>query len=126
MCVLLDRTMLDRSGCQRAPVHGDGVVHEELDPHGREIQRSGAPRAVRGRLVSEEELGAVDVESGNDMAAIQVPEKRRAKRGLVERDGSVAVADGQHGRDLGPHRVDSENSRQVVVRKGHGPGAATR
>src|SRR5437867_10284888 len=43
-------TVLDSAGGQRLPVDRDGVVHEELDPHGRETHRRWAARAVRGRL----------------------------------------------------------------------------
>ena len=49
--VFPDRATLDSSGGQRVTVHGGGVVHEDLDPHGREIYGGGAARAVRGRFV---------------------------------------------------------------------------
>jgi len=97
-------TVLDSSRGQRLPVHRNGVVHEELDPHGREPHGGRAASAVRGRFVREEKLGPVNGESSDDVpAASQVPEERRAEGRLVERDRGVAVADGQHGRDLRLH-----------------------
>jgi hypothetical protein len=103
--VFLHWTVLDGSGGQRVRVHCDGVVHEELDPHGRETHGARAARAVRGRLVSEEELGVVNGQSRDDVPAIQVPENHRAECRFVERDRGVPVADGQHRRDLSLHRI---------------------
>jgi hypothetical protein len=93
--VFPDWAVLDSSSGQRIPVHHDGIVHEELDPDGREIYGAGAARAVRRRLVGEEELGAVNGESSQGV--LQVPEERRAECSLVERNRSAPVAHGQHG-----------------------------
>jgi len=104
--MFLDWTVLDRSSVQHLPVHGDGIVHEELDSDGRETSGRWTVRPVRGRLVGEEELGAVNRESGDDMSAtVQVPQERRAECGCVELDRSIPVTDGEHGRDLSSHRV---------------------
>src|ERR1700730_10676912 len=96
--------MLHRSGRQSLAVHSDGVVYEELDPHGCESHGGWAARAVRRRLVGEEEPGAVNCKAGNDVPAIEMPQELGAECGLVEIDRSVAVADGQHGRNLSSHR----------------------
>ena len=39
--VFVHWTVLDSPGRQRACVHRDGIVHEELDPHGRESADAG-------------------------------------------------------------------------------------
>jgi hypothetical protein len=99
----------NRSGGDRTCVDGNGIVHEQLDPDGRETHGRWTARAMRGRLMSEEERGAVNGHSSNDVPSpIQVPEERRAERRLVKGDRGVPVADGQHGRDLSLHRVDPE------------------
>jgi hypothetical protein len=57
---------------QRSPVHRDGIVYEQLDPRGRETCGRRAAPAVRGRLAGEEELGAVNRQSRDDVPAIEV------------------------------------------------------
>jgi hypothetical protein len=39
--VFPDRALLDRSGSYASLVYGDGVVHEEFDPHRRETHEAG-------------------------------------------------------------------------------------
>ena len=80
--VFVDGAVLDRSGVERSLLHSGGIVHEELDPHGRETGGGGTARAVRGRVVGEKELRAVNRQSGDDVPSIQVPEDDRAECAL--------------------------------------------
>jgi hypothetical protein len=65
MLVFAYRTSLNSSGRQSLPMHRCGIVHEELDPDGRETHGSRTSRTVRRRLVREEELDAVDRKSSD-------------------------------------------------------------
>ena len=71
--VFFDWTVLNSTGSQRLPVRRDRVVNKELDPDGREPRGGWAASAIFGSFVGEEELGAVDGESSDDVSAVQVP-----------------------------------------------------
>ena len=112
---------LDSPGGQRLSLHRDGVIDEELNPHGRETHGGGTARAVGRRLVRQEELSAVNREAGNDMPTIQVPQDYRSEGGLVELNRCISVADSQHGRNLSPHgqsirslRLPGRNGVEVI------------
>lgn len=64
-------TRLGRSRGQSFPVNRDGVLHEEFNAYGGEACGGGAARAMRRRLVREEEPRALDGKSGD--GAIQAP-----------------------------------------------------
>src|SRR5579863_2718344 len=93
-----------RPGGYRALEHRVGVVHEELDPHGREARRTGAAGAMGWGFLGEEELCPADIEPGHYVSArVDLPQHFRTECGLVERHRSLSVADCQHWRDLGLH-----------------------
>ena len=98
-------------------VHGDGVVNEELDPHGRETDGGRTSCAVRRRLVREEEWGPVHRKSRDDFSATsQLPQHRGAECGLVELDGGVPIVNGQHGTDSRRHDRGLGNGGPPLIR----------
>src|ERR1017187_9992264 len=58
--MFLYRTVLGGSGRARAPLHRNRIFHEQFDPHGGKARGRRASRAVLGRLMSQEELRAVN------------------------------------------------------------------
>jgi hypothetical protein len=92
--VFLDWTVLNRTGRQSLPVYGDGVVDKEFDSDDCESHGGWAARAVRGRFVGEEKLGAINRKPSDDVSSVQTPEELRAECGPIEGDRSVSVAYG--------------------------------
>jgi NADH-quinone oxidoreductase subunit I len=93
------RTMIRRPGLQGRGMHRDRIIHEKLDSHRGKSRRRGPERSVVRLFMGQEEFCPLNREPGHRNFA-QMPEKFRAKRFLVKRDGSAAIVHGQHGRDL--------------------------
>ena len=103
--VLLHGAMIDSARAQGSPMHRNGVIHEQFNPHCRETRRCRTPCAMRRRLVGQVEIRSVNRKTGDDTTTTEMPKKFRAEGGLIELDCSISVTDSQHGRDLGHHGV---------------------
>jgi len=55
-----DGISLNSSGGHSVLVHRNGIVYKELDPHSCETCGGWAARAISGRLLGQEEVGAVN------------------------------------------------------------------
>jgi hypothetical protein len=97
--VFLHGTVLCSSSVQGSPVHCDGVIHEQFNPHRRETRGDWALCSVRRSFLGQEELRA-----STERPATTWPPAPRCHR-LVEINRSISVTDGQHRRDLSHYRV---------------------
>ena len=76
---------------------------------------------MRGRFLCEKEFGSVDHEPRhNRRTAIEVPQDRCIKGGLIEGDRFISVVDRQHWRDFSSHNADlglqtSTNVTQCLI-----------
>jgi hypothetical protein len=104
--VFFNRTMLGSSGSQSFPVHRDGILNKQFDPHRCESERERTSRSVWWRFLREKEFGSVDREPRHDgRIAIEVLQDRCIKGSLVEVDRSISVVDRQHRRDFSSHNA---------------------
>ena len=95
MLVFFNRTMFGRSGSQSLLVHRDGIVHEQFNPRRCESEGGRTSCSARGRFLCEKEFGSVNHEPRhNRRTAIEVPQDRCIKGGLIEVDSPGEVGNG--------------------------------
>jgi len=95
------RTVIRCPGLQRLRMHRNRIVHKKFDSHCGKSGRCRPARPILRLFMGQEKFCPLNRKSGHDVRAIaEMPEKFRAKRLPVKRDGGAAIAYGQHGRDL--------------------------